>query len=151
MFTLQIYKTGVKNPLSIYQGALVINDYRLLIHQEMLLGGLGIFSLLVRFAITFFLCYQFYLIYYGTTSNEAFKWEDLDEMISNDELWVYDGKDLKNKQKNLSPSSISLELHDPNKELSELLFYIFDGGDDITPILLPVIVIDVNKIMFLTN
>ncbi|CAH1760192.1 4238_t:CDS:2 [Entrophospora sp. SA101] len=74
-------QTGVKTPLSIYQGALF------LIHQEILLGALGIFALLVGFVITFFLFYQFYLIYCGTTSNEAFKWEDLDEIISNDELW----------------------------------------------------------------
>ncbi|CAJ0756587.1 16924_t:CDS:2 [Entrophospora sp. SA101] len=95
-------QTGVKTPLSIYQGALF------LIHQEILLGALGIFALLVGFVITFFLFYQFYLIYCGTTSNEAFKWEDLDEIISNDELWVYDGKTPKNKQNNMLPSSISL-------------------------------------------
>nr|CAG8482255.1 14595_t:CDS:2 [Entrophospora candida] len=107
-------QTGVKTPLSIYQGALF------LIHQEILLGALGIFALLVGFVITFFLLYQFYLIYCGTTSNEAFKWEDLDEIISNDELWVYDGKTPKNKQNNMLPSSISLSYNNNDDEKTSM-------------------------------
>src|ERR1043166_4813332 len=47
------------------------------------------------------MCYQLSLVYNGTTANEAFKWEDLEEIIMAGELWVYekDPEDEKKKKK----------------------------------------------------
>ena len=80
---------------------------------EILLGGLEIFASLIRFIITFFFCYKVYLIYNGTTSNEAFKWEDLgeDEVISHNELWFCD-----EQEKPLSQLSSSLYNNNNNSK-----------------------------------
>ena len=61
-----------------------------LIHQQRLLGALGIFAFLVGFVILAFLGYQLSLIKSGMTANEAFKWEDLDEIIQMGELYVHE-------------------------------------------------------------
>jgi palmitoyltransferase ZDHHC4 len=70
-----------------------------LIHRERVLGALGIFALLVGLVIFIFMCYQLSLVYNGTTANEAFKWEDLEEIIMAGELWVYEKDPEKEKKK----------------------------------------------------
>ncbi|CAG8437692.1 15522_t:CDS:2 [Acaulospora morrowiae] len=90
--------TGMRSRITNYQIALV------LIHQERVLGALGIFTTLVGGVVLIFLCYQFYLIFSGKTANESFKWDDLEEIIMDRELWVCDDltkfdKLQKNKKK----------------------------------------------------
>ncbi|CAG8447660.1 17018_t:CDS:2 [Gigaspora rosea] len=75
---------GLRIPISRYQTALF------LIHQERLLGALGLFAGLVGLVILIFMLYQLYLVITGTTANESFKWEDLDEIIMAGEFWVYE-------------------------------------------------------------
>ncbi|KAF0496962.1 zf-DHHC-domain-containing protein [Gigaspora margarita] len=75
---------GLRIPISRYQTALF------LIHQERLLGALGLFTGLVSLVILIFMLYQLYLVITGTTANESFKWEDLDDIIMAGEFWVYE-------------------------------------------------------------
>ncbi|CAG8459602.1 6446_t:CDS:2 [Dentiscutata heterogama] len=85
LHTAFVYNTrGLRIPISTYQAALF------LIHQERLLGALGLFAALVSVVILIFMLYQLYLVITGTTSNESFKWEDLDEIIMAGEFWVYE-------------------------------------------------------------
>ena len=70
-----------------------------MIHHERVLGALGIFALLVGLVIFIFMCYQFSLVYNGTTANEAFKWEDLEEIIMAGELWVFEKEPEEGKDK----------------------------------------------------
>jgi len=97
-------QTGRRVRISTYQAALF------LIHHERVLGVLGIFALLVGLVILIFLCYQLSLVYYGTTSNEAFKWEDMEEIIMTGELWVFE-KDTEEESKRRKKK---------NKEVSEV-------------------------------
>ncbi|RHZ48834.1 hypothetical protein Glove_541g22 [Diversispora epigaea] len=109
-------KTGVKSKVSYHQMAL------LLIHHESFLGILGIFIVLVGIVISVFLGYQFYLIFSGFTSNESLKWSDVEELIMDEELWVYDRKiepksnddnnksrKKKNNNDNVNKKDISIE------------------------------------------
>jgi len=50
------------------------------------LGALGVFASLAGLVIFIFLIYNLYLIATGVTTNESFKWEDIEEMISRREL-----------------------------------------------------------------
>ncbi|CAG8480238.1 4766_t:CDS:2 [Paraglomus brasilianum] len=77
-------QTGKSMPITTYQAVLF------LIHQQRLLGALGIFAFLVGFVILAFLGYQLSLIKSGMTANEAFKWEDLDEIIQMGELYMHE-------------------------------------------------------------
>jgi palmitoyltransferase len=85
--------TGRRVKISTYQAALF------LIHRERILGALGIFALLVGLVIFIFMCYQLSLVYNGTTANEAFKWEDLEEIIMAGELWVFEKDPEEEKKK----------------------------------------------------
>ncbi|KAG9299539.1 hypothetical protein G9A89_020710 [Geosiphon pyriformis] len=85
--------TRKRVPITVYQSALY------LIHQERLLGSLGVFAFLVGVVVFVFLCYQLHLIYCGTTTNEGFKWEDLEEIILAGELYYYE-KELIDKDDN---------------------------------------------------
>lgn len=69
-----------------------------MIHHERILGALGIFALLVGFVIFIFTCYQLSLVYYGMTANEAFKWEDMEDIVMAGELWVFE-KDIEEESK----------------------------------------------------
>ncbi|GBB84791.1 hypothetical protein RclHR1_11360005 [Rhizophagus clarus] len=95
-------QTGRRVRISTYQAALF------LIHHERVLGALGIFALLVGLVILIFFCYQLSLVYNGTTSNEAFKWEEVEEIIMTGDLWVYEkvnyeeSKKRKKKNKEVS-------------------------------------------------
>ncbi|RGB33150.1 DHHC palmitoyltransferase-domain-containing protein [Rhizophagus diaphanus] len=77
-------QTGRRVKISTYQAALF------LIHHERVLGALGIFALLVGLVILIFFCYQLSLVYNGTTANEAFKWEEIEEIIMTGDLWVFE-------------------------------------------------------------
>ncbi|CAG8580278.1 14523_t:CDS:2 [Funneliformis caledonium] len=87
--------------ISTYQAVLF------LIHQERVLGALGIFTLLVGLVIFIFMCYQLHLVYNGTTANEAFKREDLEEIIMDGELWVFDKEELKKHKKKIKDKNDS--------------------------------------------
>ncbi|CAG8517148.1 12404_t:CDS:2 [Dentiscutata erythropus] len=94
---------GLRIPISTYQAALF------LVHQERLLGALGLFAALVSVVILIFMLYQLYLVIVGTTANESFKWEDLDEIIMAGEFWVYEKEpndSIKKSDDNESGSSV---------------------------------------------
>ncbi|RIA97727.1 DHHC palmitoyltransferase-domain-containing protein [Glomus cerebriforme] len=96
-------QTGIRVRISTYQAALF------LIHQERVLGALGIFALLVGLVIFIFFCYQLSLVYNGTTANEAFKWEELEEIIISGELWVFE-KDTEEESKKRKKKNKSKEI-----------------------------------------
>ncbi|CAG8564173.1 7155_t:CDS:2 [Diversispora eburnea] len=55
-------------------------------------GMKRLFIALVGIVILVFLGYQFYLIFSGFTSNESSKWSEVEEIIMDEELWVYESE-----------------------------------------------------------
>ncbi|KND01473.1 uncharacterized protein SPPG_03274 [Spizellomyces punctatus DAOM BR117] len=57
-----------------------------MIHHEMMLAALGIFAALGGIVVLAFICYQLSLVFRGVTTNESFKWDDIDYDIRKGQL-----------------------------------------------------------------
>ncbi|TPX67664.1 hypothetical protein SpCBS45565_g03632 [Spizellomyces sp. 'palustris'] len=57
-----------------------------MIHHEMMLAALGIFAALGGIVVLAFIGYQLSLVFRGVTTNESFKWDDLDYDIRKGQL-----------------------------------------------------------------
>ncbi|KAI8070418.1 DHHC palmitoyltransferase-domain-containing protein [Gongronella butleri] len=59
-----------------------------ILHRDRIIGSIGILAFVISIVVFIFTAYQFYLAGRGITTNEAFKWEMLQDAIDRGELWV---------------------------------------------------------------
>ncbi|KAI8148728.1 DHHC palmitoyltransferase-domain-containing protein [Fennellomyces sp. T-0311] len=79
---MQDKRTGLKVPLSFRKAMLHI------LQRDRIIGSIAILASVVSFLVFFFLVYQLYLAGRGVTTNEAFKWEQIEDAIDRGEIWV---------------------------------------------------------------
>ncbi|KAI8580959.1 hypothetical protein K450DRAFT_235446 [Umbelopsis ramanniana AG] len=88
--------TGKEIPLSFRKAMLYI------LQEDRIIGALGILSAVVCVIIFCFTLYQLYLSIRGMTTNEAFKWEMVQDGVSKGEIWKFEEKEVK---KEIAPST----------------------------------------------
>lgn len=88
--------TGKEIPLSFRKAMLYI------LQEDRIIGALGILSAIVCVIIFLFTLYQLYLSIRGMTTNEAFKWEMVQDGVSKGEIWKFEDKEVKNE---IAPST----------------------------------------------
>ncbi|ORX57445.1 zf-DHHC-domain-containing protein [Hesseltinella vesiculosa] len=79
--------TGEHSPLTYRQSMVHI------FQTDRIIGSIGILAIVVSMVVFIFAVYQVYLAGRGITTNEAFKWELIQDAIDRGELWVTDGGD----------------------------------------------------------
>ncbi|KAH8548560.1 DHHC palmitoyltransferase-domain-containing protein [Umbelopsis sp. PMI_123] len=84
--------TGKQTPLSFRKAMLYV------LQEDRLIGALGILSAVVSVIIFCFTLYQLYLSVRGLTTNEAFKWEMVQDGIYKGEIWKFEDKQVKNRR-----------------------------------------------------
>ncbi|ORE02646.1 hypothetical protein BCV72DRAFT_252354 [Rhizopus microsporus var. microsporus] len=73
--------THLKTPISFYKAFLYI------LQHDRIIGAIGILAAVVSVVVFIFLAYQIYLAGRGITTNEAFKWEMIEDAIDRGELF----------------------------------------------------------------
>ncbi|KAI7848997.1 DHHC palmitoyltransferase-domain-containing protein [Circinella umbellata] len=76
--------TGNTVPLPYYKAMLHI------LQKDRVIGSIAILACVTSFVVFLFCLYQLYLAGRGVTTNEAFKWELVEDSIDRGELWVED-------------------------------------------------------------
>ncbi|KAI9301599.1 DHHC palmitoyltransferase-domain-containing protein [Cunninghamella echinulata] len=76
--------SGEKKPLDFRTAIIHI------LHRDRIIGSIGILTIVVSVVVFIFTAYQLYLAGRGITTNEAFKWEVLEDAIYRGEIWIVD-------------------------------------------------------------
>ncbi|CAO3586924.1 unnamed protein product [Absidia cylindrospora] len=75
-------RTGQQIPLSFRKAMTHI------LHRDRIIGSIGILSFVITVVVFIFMVYQLYLAGRGLTTNEAFKWEMLEDAIDRGDIWI---------------------------------------------------------------
>ncbi|KAI8887604.1 zf-DHHC-domain-containing protein [Backusella circina FSU 941] len=73
--------TGEERALGFYKSFMYVLDH------DRIIGAIGILASVVSCVVLIFTIYQLYIVSQGVTTNEAFKWELLEESIYRGEIW----------------------------------------------------------------
>ncbi|CAO3642888.1 unnamed protein product [Cunninghamella blakesleeana] len=90
--------TGEKRPLD-FRNAMIH-----ILHRDRIIGSIGILAIVVSVVVFIFTAYQLYLAGRGITTNEAYKWEVLEDAIYRGEIWIEES-DNENENKSAHKSS----------------------------------------------
>lgn len=74
-------RTGEKSIVSFRRAMLYV------LHHDRIIGAIGILASVVSFVVFIFFVYQLYLAGRGITTNEAFKWEMIEESVDRGEIF----------------------------------------------------------------
>lgn len=80
---------GNKMPVSFHKAFLYV------LQHDRIIGSIGILGMVVSIVVFVFFIYQVYLAARGITTNEAFKWEMVEDAIDRGELYKSDGGQYK--------------------------------------------------------
>ncbi|SAL98369.1 hypothetical protein [Absidia glauca] len=75
-------RTGKQVPLSFRKAMIHI------LHRDRVIGSIGILAGVITVVVFLFMIYQLYLAGRGLTTNEAFKWEVLEDAIDRGDIWI---------------------------------------------------------------
>ncbi|CEP11355.1 hypothetical protein [Parasitella parasitica] len=78
---VQDSRTGQQSIITFHRAFLYV------LHHDRIIGAIGILAAVVSAVVLIFLIYQLYLASRGITTNEAFKWEMVEESIDRGELY----------------------------------------------------------------
>ncbi|KAI8987165.1 DHHC palmitoyltransferase-domain-containing protein [Pilobolus umbonatus] len=93
--------TGEQVPITFRKAFLYV------LHRDRIIGAIGILATVVSLVVSIFLIYQLYLASLGITTNEAFKWELVEDSIDRGELFKMIPIKDKSKQQAKSPKTLS--------------------------------------------
>ncbi|GAN02085.1 conserved hypothetical protein [Mucor ambiguus] len=79
------------------------------LHHDRIIGAIGILAAVVSAVVLIFLIYQLYLASRGITTNEAFKWEMVEESIDRGELFKMVPVNKKKEEEGSSGTSTAVE------------------------------------------
>ncbi|KAG1350740.1 hypothetical protein G6F62_003176 [Rhizopus arrhizus] len=82
---------GNKMPVSFHKAFLYV------LQHDRIIGSIGILGMVVSIVVFVFFIYQVYLAARGITTNEAFKWEMVEDAIDRGELYKSDGGQYKTR------------------------------------------------------
>ncbi|KAG0185366.1 palmitoyltransferase swf1 [Apophysomyces sp. BC1034] len=82
------HRTGTQSPITFRKAMLYI------LHRDRIIGAIGILAIVVAVVVFIFTVYQLYLAGRGITTNEAFKWDVIEEDIQRGLLWQHEEEPL---------------------------------------------------------
>ncbi|KAI9499326.1 DHHC palmitoyltransferase-domain-containing protein [Zychaea mexicana] len=104
---MQDKATGTTVPLTFRKAMLHI------LQRDRIIGSIAILASVVSFVVFLFFLYQLYLAGRGVTTNEAFKWELIEDAIDRGELWIEeDNSDDEHKQNTTAKNKSSSKKED---------------------------------------
>ncbi|KAI8093380.1 DHHC palmitoyltransferase-domain-containing protein [Halteromyces radiatus] len=82
-------RTGQQIPLTFRKAMIHV------LQKDRVIGSIGILSFVMGIVVFIFMVYQLYLAGRGITTNEAFKWEMLEDAIDRGDIWIIEEEEEK--------------------------------------------------------
>ncbi|KAJ8661924.1 hypothetical protein O0I10_002255 [Lichtheimia ornata] len=115
-------KTGQHSPITFRKAFLHV------LQKDRIIGAIGILATVVSLVVFLFFLYQLYLAGRGITTNEAFKWELIEDSIDRGELWLEEENTATNDKDKVKKRMDGSKKRQRKVESLEELDNIYDEG-----------------------